>query len=181
MFNEKFEPIASIGDKALLMTNTGNYLVDVVWIEPVPHLKVTTNTITAGSELTREMEEIYVEDDEFAQWRMKIETANVYLTEHTAPEAGRYYATRKTSGDVPDSSSYDDDAVSYWQLTEFYQFQDTTRKMTFKNNGGSDTSADIHFYGYIFVFENPVKYDNLSKVPKPYIAVPCVARNVRAI
>lgn len=177
---EKFLPIASVGDKALLMTNTGYYLVDVTWVEPVPLLEVTTNTITNGSTLTREMTEIYVEDNEFAQWRMKIATTGVKLVAHNAPEAGTYYSTKNATGEIPDASSYTDNVISYWQLTEFYQFKDITRKMKFENDSGSDTTATLDFYGYIYVFANPVQYSRITDVPKPYVPVPVVARNARA-
>lgn len=176
MVSEYLTPVANIGDKVLLMTNTGNYLVDVVWVEPIPLLKVTTDTIAAGSTLTREMKEIYVEDNEFAQWRMAIETADVVLTAHNAPEAATYYVTKNAIGELPDKSKYGDEAIMRWQLTEFYQFQDTKRKMTFKNNGSSDTAATIDFYGYVFVFDNPVLYKDLKSVPKPFKPVPCVSK-----
>lgn len=178
---EKFLPIASVGDKALLMTNTGYYLVDVQWVEPLPLLKVTTDSIAAGSTLTREMTEIYVEDNEFAQYRMKIDTAGVYLTAHNAPEAGTYYATKNATGEIPPASDYTDNVISYWQLTEFYQFKDRTRRMTFENTTTAATTATVDFYGYIYVFANPVQYKHLNDVPKPYIPVPTVARNARAL
>ena len=177
---EKLLPIASVGDKALLMTNTGYYLVDVTWVEPMPWLEITTDTITNGSTLTREMTELYVEDNEFAQYRMKIATTGVSLVRHNSPEAGTYYATKSATGEIPSAGDYNDDAVAYWQLTEFYQFKDITRKMTFANNSGSDTAATLDFFGYIYIFSNPVQYNSIKDVPKPFVPVPVVAKNARA-
>jgi len=175
-----FEPVVQIGERVLLMTNIGLILGEVTWLEPVPSLVVTTDTITNGQTLDREMKEIYVEDNEFAQWRMQIITDGIYLIEHRCPNASPYWVTKHAEGQLPPASNYNViEPVKRLQLTEFYQYKDTSRYMKFLNNSGSDTTATIQFFGYIFQFEEIGKYKKLKEVERPYTAIPCVARCVK--
>jgi len=167
-----FEPVVQIGERVLLLTSAGNIFARVTWIEPVPFLEVETNSISPGQTIDREMEEIYVEDGEFAQYRFIIETDNIVLVKHSAPRAVTYYATKNAYPTIPWASSYGMiEPLKNFQLTEFYQYKDESRYMSFMNTGGTATTAKIVFFGYIFEFEE------IEGAPeKPYTAIPCVAR-----
>lgn len=175
--NNWFTPVVQIGERALLLTNVGYRLVEVEWIEPIPWLTVTTTVIPAGGILTdREMQELYVNDNEFAQWRFMIETSDIYLVSHSCPKAAKYYATKSDVGVVPPVSSITNDAIKRLQLEEFYQYKDTKRFMSFENRGDTDTTVTLVFFGYVFRFNEVGAYDSLSEVPKPYTPVPCVSK-----
>ena len=177
--NWNFNPVAQFGERLLLALYGEYKLCEVEWIEPIPYLSVITDSISAGDTLEREMKEVYVGDNEVAQWRMVITTDNFYLVGHYAPKAAPYWTTKHTTGELPPASVYTGiDAVSRLQLTEFYQYKNTTRYMTFLNNGTADGQATIVFFGYVFQINELGTYKNLKDVPKPYVGVPCVARSV---
>ena len=175
-FSWHFEPVVQIEERVLLLTNTKKIPAKVTWVEPVPFLEKDFGAISAGSTTDEtEVEEVYVEDGEFAQWRMTIETDNVVLYKHSCPRATPYYSTKKSSGIVPYASSYGlIEPIKRYQLTEFFQYQDLSRYMVLMNTGTSDvTESKVAFFGYIFQFEE------LDKIEKPYTAIPCVARPTR--
>jgi len=177
IFSWHFEPVVQIGERVLLLTNVGYIYGEVEWIEPIPWLEVVTDTIPAGGKLTdREMEEIYVEDNEFAQWRMMITTDNIYMIEHSCPKAAKYYSTKSSLGVIPPVGQITNDAIKRLQLCEFYQYKDTKRYMTFENRGTADTTATLVFVGYVFQFSEINRYKELKDVPRPYTAIPCVSK-----
>jgi len=174
-FSWHFEPVVQIDEKVLILTNTDRIPARVTWIEPVPYLEKDFGAIAAGGTTDEtEVEEVYVEDGEFAQWRMTILTGNVILYKHSCPRATPYYVLKKTEGQLIDNSSYSYEAIKRLQLTEFYQYQDLGRYMVLKNIGGSNvTESKVAFFGYVFQFEE------LDRIEKPYTAIPCVARPSR--
>lgn len=177
--NWNFNPVAQVGERLLLELYGEYKLCEVEWVEPVPFLSVVTDSIAAGDELEREMKEIYVNDNEVAQWRMAVTTANFYIVGHYAPKAAPYWTTKHTTGELPPISSYAGiDAVSRLQLTEFYQYKDTTRYMTIANQGTSAGQATLVFFGYVFQIDELGTYNSIKDVPKPYVGIPCVARSV---
>lgn len=173
IFNYHFEPVVQIGEHVLLLTPEGTIPARVTWIEAIPWIEVDFGEISAGN-LTdeREMEELYVADDEFAQYRMRILTDNVILYRHACPKATVYYATEKSYPYIPSASTYGSvEALKRDQLTEFFQYKDIKRYMQLKNIGVADvTESKVAFYGYVFGIEK------LSKIEKPYTAIPCMAR-----
>jgi len=176
-FSWHFEPIVQIDERILLMTVDGYVFGKVTWIEPIPSLEVDFGALDPG-ELSdeREMKELYVEDNEFAQYRFVIETDNIVLVRHSCPRAVVYYATKNAYPVVPPSSSYGQiEPIKRFQLTEFYQYKDTSRYMQVQNVGTSATSeAKLAFFGYLFEFE-----ELPGKPEKPYTVIPTVARLAR--
>ena len=176
-FSWHFEPIVQIDERILLMTVDGYVFGKVTWIEPIPFLEVNFGALDPGERSDeREMEELYVEDNEFAQYRFVIETDNIALVRHSCPRAVVYYATKSAYPIVPPSSSYGlIEPIKRFQLTEFYQYKDTSRYMQVQNVGASATSeAKLAFFGYLFEFE-----ELPGKPEKPYTVIPTVARLAR--
>ena len=176
IFSWHFEPIVQIGEHVLLLTGRRDIPARVTWIEPVPWIEIDFGAITAGETTDeREMEELYVEDNEFAQYRMRIQTDNVVLWRHASPKAAVYYATKKVYPAMQPGSIYDAiEPLKRGQLSEFFQYKDTGRYMQLKNTGTSDvTESKLAFFGYIFEFEE------LPRAEKPYTPIPCVARTGR--
>ena len=174
--NWHFTPVVQIGERVLLLTSEGDIPARVTWIEPIPWIEIDFGAITAGNTTDeREMEELYVEDNEFAQYRMRILTDNVVLWRHACPKAVVYYATKEEYPYVPPASTYDAiDALKRDQLTEFFQYKDTKRFIQLKNIGTTGvTESKVAFFGYIFQFEK------LPKAEKPYTVIPCIARKAR--
>lgn len=171
----QFDPVVQIGERVLLITNTRRIPAEVTWIEPVPYLEKDFGAITAGTNCDEtEVDEVYVEDGEFAQWRMAVLTSDVILYRHSCPRATPYYVLKKSEGYLPDSTAYAYESAKRWQLTEFYQYQDLSRYMILRNNGSGDvTSSKVAFIGYVFQF------DELDRMEKPYTGIPCVARPAR--
>jgi len=171
-----FEPIVQIDEKVLLLTGTRKIPARVIWIEPLPYFEIDFGALTAGQiSDEREMEELYVEDDEFAQYRCVPVTDNVAIVEHSAPKAARYYATKSEVFAIRDKTTIQAiEPIKRLQLHEFFQYKDEKRYMRVKNVGTSDLSeAKVAFFGYVFVFEE------LPRVEKPYTAIPCVSRMAR--
>lgn len=170
-----FEPVVQIEEKVLLITNTGKIPAKVIYIEPIPWIEIDFGALTAGSQSSeRELEELYVEDNEFAQYRYAVLSSNLKVVSHKCPAAAPYYSTKKgVYIEVPDISTYGTyEPTKNLQLTEFYQYKDTTRTMVVQNTGTTDLSeSKVAFFGYVFVFEV------LDKIEKPYTAIPCVARS----
>ena len=174
--NWNFEPIVQIGEKVLLLTGSGQIPARVIWVEPLPYLEINFGALAAGATSDeREMEELYVEDDEFAQYRCVPVTDNIAIVEHSAPKAAKYYATKSEIFEIRDKTTIQAiEPIKRLQLHEFFQYKDEKRYMRVKNIGTSDlTEAKVAFFGYVFVFEK------LPKIEKPYTAIPCVARMAR--
>lgn len=168
-----FEPVVQIEEKVLLLTSEGKIPAKVVWIEPFPYYEIDFGAITAGSTTEeKELSDLYVEDDEFAQYRFKILTDNVILFEHSCPRAAKYYATKSKLGWVNYGSAYEAiTPLSRLQLTEFFQYKDTSRYWKLKNTGSANVSeSKVAFFGYIF------KFEEISRIEKPYTPIPCVSR-----
>jgi len=178
IFSWDFEPVVQINEHVLLVTPEGQIPARVTWIEPIPWIEVDFGEITAGN-LTdeREMEELYVADDEFAQYRMRILTDNVILYRHACPKATVYYATEKEYPYIPPASTYDEiESLKRGQLTEFYQYKDIKRYMQLQNVGTTTVSeSKVAFFGYVFEIEK------LPSIEKPYTVIPCMARKAKAI
>ena len=171
--NWNFTPVVQIDERVLLLTANGRIPAKVVWIEPFPYYEIDFGSISAGSTSDeKELSDLYVEDDEFAQYRFKILTENVILYEHNCPKAAKLYATKKTLGWVNYGSAYEAiTPLSRLQLTEFFQYKDTDRYWKLKNVGTTDVSeSKVAFFGYIF------KFEEIPRIEKPYTPIPCVAR-----
>ena len=178
IFSNYFTPVVQIGEKVLLMTVDGYKFGKVTWIEPIPFIEVDFGALDPGATSDeREMTELYVEDNEFAQYRFVIETDNVVLVRHSCPRAVVYYATKNAYPVVPPASSYGlIEPIKRFQLTEFYQYKDTSRFMQVQNIGASATpEAKLAFFGYLFEFE-----EIPGKPEKPYTVIPTVARLARS-
>jgi len=177
IFSWYFEPVVQINEHVLLVTPEGRIPARVTWIEPIPWIEVDFGPINAGN-LTdeREMKELYVADDEFAQYRMRILTDNIILYRHACPKATTYYATEKAYPRIPPASTYDAiDALKRDQLTEFYQYKDIKRYMQLRNVGATDVAeSKVAFFGYVFEIEK------LTRIEKPYTVIPCMARKAKA-
>jgi len=180
LFSWHFEPIVQPGERVLLKAYKKEVYAEVTWVEPAPFVEVDMlngTTLNPGAESEeREMQELYVNDNEFAQWRFMIETDNVILAAHKSPKAAYYYATKNAYPIVPPAGTYGIiEPIKRMQLTEFYQYKDTSRVMTIANIGSSPiTSAKLAFFGYIFQIEE------LKGSPtKPYTVIPCIARVAR--
>jgi len=177
IFNNYFTPVVQIGEHVLLLTPEGNIPARATWIEPIPWIEVDLGAISAGSFTDeREMEELYVADDEFAQYRMRTLTDNVVLYRHACPKATVYYATEKSYPYVPPGSTYDAiDSLKRGQLTEFFQYKDIKRYIQLQNIGGADvTESKVAFFGYVFEIEKQ------AGIEKPYTVIPCMARKAKA-
>lgn len=171
--NWHFNPVVQIDEKVLLLTQRKPIPAKVTWIEPIPWLEIDFGAVSAGGESSeREMKELYVNANEFAQYRFAPLTDNIIVSEHKAPKGTPLYGTKHSTGVVSYISRMNSfDCVKRLQLTEFFQFEDTTRYMKVKNVGTSDvTSSIVVFFGYIFQFEK------LDKIEKPYTVIPCIAR-----
>jgi len=177
IFSWYFEPVVQINEHVLLITPEGRIPARVTWIEPIPWIEVDFGAITAGN-LTdeREMKELYVADDEFAQYRMRILTDNIILYRHACPKATTYYPTNEEYPYIPPASTYDAiEALKMGQLTEFFQYKDIKRFMQLKNIGTTDvTESKVAFFGYVFEIEK------LPRIEKPYTVIPCMAREAKA-
>ena len=173
LFSWHFEPIVQPTERVLLKTDTGNVYGEVTWIEPYPWIEIDFGAIEAGKTTDeREMKELYVANNEFAQFRMRILTDNVILSRHMCPKAVVYYATEEAYPYIPPASTYNGvGSINRDQLTEFYQYKDVKRFMKLKNIGTSNvTESKVVFFGYIFQFKK------LPRIEKPYTTIPCVAR-----
>ena len=174
LYRVDFEPVAQIGDKVLLITQTELVPAEILFIRTIPWVEIDFGSLAAGQiSEEREMKELYVEKNEFAQWRTTVVTSNVVIKKHKCPSAVPYYATRGGEvGVVPDYSRYGTiEAIKNLQLTEFYQFEDTMRYMAVQNVGTTSVAeSKVAFFGYVF------EINKLKEVEKPYKVIPCVAR-----
>ena len=165
-----FEPVVQIGQKVCLLTPKPKYF-EVKWIEPLPYIEVSWGTVTAGSEKDKELEELYVEDDEFAQYRFAVLTSGFVVTKIACPKAVSMWVTKKSSLNIPDNSTYSGyKLVERLQTLEFYQWKDKKRYMYLKNTTSSDAEGKVAFFGYVF------KIEELPSKPDVYISLPVVSR-----
>jgi len=150
MHSWHFEPVVQIGQKVCLLTPAPKYF-EVEWIEPIPWIKKTWSSVGAGDEATEELKELYVEDDEFAQYRFAVITSGFEVTRMECPKAAGMWVTKETPLTVPDYSTYTGyEPLKRLQLLEFYQWKDTKRYMTLKNTTGSTADGEVVFFGYVF-------------------------------
>lgn len=172
--NVDFEPVVQIGERVLLITPQGRIPAEVTYIEAIPWVEIDFGSLDPGEESeARELEELYVDENEFAQWRVVVITDNLKIVEHKCPAAAVYYTTKKGAvGEIPDYSTLSTyEPLKNLQLTEFFQYKDTKRYMKVQNVGTSTlTESKVAFFGYVFVFEK------LPREEKPYTAIPCMAK-----
>jgi len=160
-----FEPVVQIGQKVCLLTPSPKYF-EVEWIEPIPWIKITWENVSAGSEEERELKELYVEDDEFAQYRFAVITSGFVVTKMECPKAAGMWVTKETGLTIPDHSTFANyEPLKRLQLLEFYQWKDTKRYMTLKNTTDTASDGEIVFFGYVFKIREIGATDKALKIP----------------
>ena len=160
-----FEPVVQIGQKVCLLTPSPKYF-EVEWIEPIPWIKKTWSSVAAGDEKEEELKELYVEDDEFAQYRFAVITDGFIVTKMECPKAAGMWVTKETGLTVPDHSTLANyEPLKRLQLLEFYQWKDTKRYMTLKNTTTSTADGEVVFFGYVFKIKETKPTDVALKIP----------------
>ena len=171
IFSLHFEPVAQIDERIFLLPE--KTLHEIEWIEPIPKLDLDFGGIAAGSTISEvEKNEIYVNDNELAQWRFIPITDKLVATGMACPKALKCWTTKNESGNLSWNVDYMDVPVETLQLTEFFQYKSKTRVFSLKNTGTADISASIvRFYGYIFILSKKIE-----EIEKPYISIPTQSR-----
>lgn len=163
--NWDFTPVVQIGQKVCLLTPSPKYF-EVEWIEPIPWIKKTWSSVGAGDEKEEELKELYVEDDEFAQYRFAVITSGFEVTRISCPKEAGMWVTKETSLTVPDHSTFANyEPLKRLQLLEFYQWKDTKRYMTLKNTTSSAADGEVVFFGYVFKIKEIEPTDVALKIP----------------
>jgi len=161
LFKKDFEPVVQPNENVEI---EGKYYV-VERIDPVPAIDVDFGALSAGETAESELDEVKVEDDEFAQYRF-IPIDDVEVTEFWQPTGvGRWTTKEGAVGRLPPITEYPEPHVEGLQLTEFYQHKNRSLRMTVRARTSVSTSR-VRFYGYIFTIRE------LEKKPDVFLPIP---------
>jgi hypothetical protein len=163
MIFSKFEPVVEPRMNVRLLPNYGFY--KVVGVEPIGRfVKDFAKTITAGSiSEANEFEEVYMNENEFAQWRVWVlDDIEVRLN-----LIGRKETRGTTRYEVPTAYSFsmytnDDDGQS-----QFFTFEDEKVYIDIKNpTQNTITRQRLELMGYRYTLEK------ITTVPDKYTDIP---------
>jgi len=161
LHKEEFEPVVQPNENVEI---NGKYYV-VERIDPIPAIDVDFGALSAGATAKSELDDIKVEDDEFAQYRF-IPIDNIDVIEFKQPAGvGRWRTKAGTVGFLPPVTEYPEPHVEGLQLTEFFQHKDRSIEMTVKARTAVSRSR-VRFYGYIFTIEQ------LEEKPDVFLSIP---------
>lgn len=153
-FREQFEPVVNVGENVELLPLSKNQYVKVDYIEPLPRLEIQLPALVAGVETAdTEITQLYMENGEFAQFRILPVDPDVFITFFAQPRAQRHWATKnsvwQSIADFADPRM--NPAVEKYNLNEFFQLEDEGLWMRFLSILGSPTPR-IEVYGFRYCF-----------------------------
>ena len=157
-FKSDFEPVALPGENICILPERKFYRVK--YVEPLPEIEKDFGAISASSTLSdQEVEEIYMPKNELAQYRVTLKTPGLKLKVKQPRGTGRFL-TKKQQAVITD-------LTSGTNLTEIFQFEDTTFIVDVTNTTSSNLSeSKVVFSGFRYVLE-PLKEE-----PEKYTCVP---------
>lgn len=170
-FKEEFEPVVNIGEIVQLFPlkdkETGWKYVKVLYIEALPLLQHDFGVIAAGAVAQVEFIELYMDADEFGQFRVVPVVDDFTLDQLAQPRANRRWVTQNSNWqslfEVADPRN--NPLMEKYHLNEIFQHEDDGLWVVPSSVGGLAVST-IACYGFRYVFEV------LKKKPTVFTPIP---------
>jgi len=154
IYLEKFEPIVQPREFLETFPKKKFYRVEMVYILPLFSVDLCdadhiNDDVTTAESVEVEIEDIYLDDDEIAQYRM-IPRDDFNITYMAKPRARQYLTIRNKVFSVP--TMFDDPrtnvAIEKLNLNEIFQFENTEMWVKATSNALVLTEARLEFFGF---------------------------------
>jgi len=171
VFKEEFEPVVNIGENVQLFPlkdkKTGYKYAKVVYIESLPFLLHNFGVIAAGAVAEVEFTQLYMDDNEFGQFRVIPLVDDFTLNQLAQPRASRRWVTRNSNWqslyEIADPRT--NPMMEKYHLNEIFQHEDDGLWVIPSSVGGV-AAGNIGCYGFRYVFEV------LEKIPTVFTPIP---------
>lgn len=177
-FKEEFEPVVNIGENVQLFPlkddKTGVKYVKVLYIESLPFLLHDFGAVAAGAVAQVEFVELYLDDNEFGQFRVVPLVDDLTIDQLAQPRVNRRWVTRNSNW----QSLYEfadprmNPMIEKYHLNEIFQHEDDGLFVVPSSVGGLAVST-VGCYGFRYVFE--------KLETKPTVFTPIPVRGYRTV
>ena len=171
-FKEEFEPVVNVGENVLFLgikeKDTGLKYGKILYIEALPLLVHDFGVIAAGVPTPQtEFIELYLDDNEFGQFRVIPIVDDVLISNLAQPRANPRWITRNSAWtslfEIADPRN--NPMMEKYHLNEIFQHEDDGLWVILTSVGGVAVST-VACYGFRYV------YETLTKTPTVFTPIP---------